>query len=71
MLILVYHIKLLASIIFEKYLQYYPSKKLLCRIYVAMVESGIISMTVKDKFDFTDAYCSDSVRNVFKIISRY
>ena len=56
---------------FEKYLQYYPSKKLLCRIYVAMVESGIISMTVKDKFDFTDAYCSDSVRNVFKIISRY
>lgn len=56
---------------FEKYLQYYPSKKLLCRIYVAMVESGIISTDVKDKFDFTDAYCSDSVRNVFKIISRY
>lgn len=55
----------------EKYLQYYPSKRLLCRIYVAMVESGIISTNVKDKFDFTDAYCSDSVRNVFKIISRY
>ena len=55
----------------EKYLQYYPSKRLLCRIYVAMVESGIISTNVKDKFDFTDAYSSDSVRNVFKIISRY
>lgn len=56
---------------FGKYIDYRPSKGLLCRNYVATVESGIISQKVKDEFSFTDAYCSEEEKNVFKIISRY
>ena len=57
--------------IINKYLKYQPTKNLLCRNYVAMVESGIISTKVKDEFSFMDSYSSDVEKNVFKIISRY
>lgn len=57
--------------IINKYLKYQPTKNLLCRNYVAMVESGIITTKVKDEFSFMDSYSSDVEKNVFKIISRY
>lgn len=57
--------------IINKYLKYQPTKNLLCRNYVAMVESGIISTKVKDEFSFMDSYSGDIEKNVFKIISRY
>ena len=57
--------------IINKYLKFQPTKNLLCRNYVAMVESGIISIKVKDEFSFMDSYSSDVEKNVFKIISRY
>jgi len=56
---------------FKKYIKYNPSKGIICKNYIGIVESGIISIKVKDLFEFEDAYCSDKARNVFKIISRY
>ena len=47
------------------------NKDLICRMYILFVESGIISKTVKDKFDFIDSFNASGIRNVFKIISRY
>lgn len=50
---------------------YNPSIDLICLLYTCLVESGIISKEVKDKFDFVDSFCSNEKRNVFKIISKY
>ena len=48
-----------------------PSNELLCRIYTCIVEGNIVSRKVKDYFSFTDYFCNNETRNVFKIISRY
>lgn len=45
--------------------------RLLCRLYVCIVEGNLISKQVKDQFDFIDSFCASESRNVFKIISRY
>ena len=48
-----------------------PSLELICRLYTCVVEGNIISKTIKNKFDFTDSFCSNETKNVFRIISRY
>lgn len=55
----------------SKYIEYKPNKDMIVRMYVLLVESGIISLNVKNKFDFIDSFSASGVRNVFKIISRY
>lgn len=52
-------------------IQYKPDKELICYIYTQIIESNLVSRKVKDYFDFTDYFCNNVTRNVFKIISRY
>ena len=47
------------------------TKELLCSNYISIVESNIITRSVKDEFEFMDSFSSDKTKNVFKIISRY
>ena len=55
----------------SNYFSFQPDKELLCRIYVCLIEENLVSRKVKDQFSFTDSFCADQTRNVFKIISRY
>lgn len=55
----------------SNYFSFQPDKNLICRLYTCLIEENLVSKEVKDQFSFTDSFCADQVRNVFKIISRY
>lgn len=47
------------------------NKDLLVSNYVSIIESNLIKTNIKDKFDFEDSFCSNEIKNIFKIIGRY
>lgn len=55
----------------SKYYELSYNKDLICDVYSYMIESGTLSKSVKDKFNFVDLFCRDEEQNIFKTIGRY
>lgn len=47
------------------------NKDLICTVYTSLIEDYFLHPSIKDQFNYVDAFCRDEEKNVFKVISKY